>query len=120
MPLEDPMTSAHVPPLTARYATLAGLVEILRQQHRARLDVVAPAGELRAVGGNLSVRRVGEPTITREGVTPGQVTLSPTEIQRRIDGTRSRSVGTNSSYSGSRTSTVGRQAPSVDAASSTR
>lgn len=53
MPLETPMTTAQVPPLTARNATLSDLVKILRQQHETRLDVVAPAGTLRAVGGNL-------------------------------------------------------------------
>ena len=74
------MTSAYLPPLIARNATLPALVEILREQHRARLDVVAPAGALRAVGGNLCVRGVGEPTITAEGVTQGQAMLWPTEI----------------------------------------
>lgn len=56
--------------LTRRQASLPDMVDLLRQQHDARLDVVAPARDLRAVGGQLEVTGVGEPRLTMDGVTP--------------------------------------------------
>jgi hypothetical protein len=45
--------------MTARNATLPDLVEVLRMQHAAKLDVVAPARDLHVTGGNLLVRGAG-------------------------------------------------------------
>lgn len=56
--------------LTRRKAELADLVQVLREQHDARLDVVAPARDLRAVDGGLEVTGLGEPVLTPDGVTP--------------------------------------------------
>jgi len=66
--------------LTARNATLADLVEVLRGQHAAKLDVVAPAGDLAAHAGDLVVAGAGEPTLSTEGVTRGDARLRPTAL----------------------------------------
>lgn len=65
---------------TARNATLPDLVEVLRSQHAAKLDVVAPARDLHAYGGNLLVRGAAEPALSLEGVTRGDAVLRPTAL----------------------------------------
>ena len=66
--------------LTARHATLPDLVEILRGQHAAKLDVVAPARDVHAEGGMLVVRGANEPRLSLDGVTAGDVWLRPTAL----------------------------------------
>ncbi len=66
--------------LTARHADLPDLVEILRGQHAAKLDVVAPARDVHAEGGLLVVRGATEPRLTVDGVTAGDVWLRPTAL----------------------------------------
>ncbi|WP_298795730.1 DUF932 domain-containing protein [uncultured Pseudonocardia sp.] len=65
--------------LTARNASLAELVELLRTQHAAKLDVVAPATDLHAQGGNLLVRGAGAPVLSMDGVSTGDALLRPTD-----------------------------------------
>jgi len=64
--------------LTARNASLPELVELLRSQHAAKLDVVAPATDLRAAGGNLLIRGAGEAVLSTEGVSRPDAVLRPT------------------------------------------
>lgn len=64
--------------LTARNASLPELVELLRSQHAAKLDVVAPATDLRAAGGNLLIRGAGEAVLSTEGVSRPDALLRPT------------------------------------------
>ena len=63
--------------LTARNASLPELVELLRTQHAAKLDVVAPATDLHAQGGNLLVRGAGEAVLSPEGVSRSDALLRP-------------------------------------------
>ncbi|MGH3833845.1 MAG: DUF932 domain-containing protein [Pseudonocardiaceae bacterium] len=53
---------------------------MLRCQHDAKLDVVAPARDLRMSGGDLHSDGIGEPTITLDGVTPARGVFRPTLI----------------------------------------
>jgi hypothetical protein len=64
--------------LTSRNATLSDMVALLQRQHDAKLDVVAPARDLRMSGGELHIEGIGEPTITLEGVTPARGVSRPT------------------------------------------
>ncbi len=64
--------------LITRNATLAELHTLLEAQHAAKLDVVVPARDLHVVGGNVLVTGAGEPILTPDGVSPGQVALRPT------------------------------------------
>ncbi|MBW0109979.1 DUF932 domain-containing protein [Pseudonocardia sp. KRD-182] len=64
--------------LTTRNATVADLVALLRTQHTAKLDVVAPARHLAADNGRLRLVGVGEPRLTPDGVTVGETVLRPT------------------------------------------
>ncbi|NMH96566.1 hypothetical protein [Pseudonocardia acidicola] len=66
--------------LTTRNANLADLVALLRAQHAAKLDVVAPARDLTAVGGALRVDGAGEPVLSPDGVTRGHALLRPTAL----------------------------------------
>ena len=68
------------PVLTARHAPLGELVQILRAQQGARLDVVARAADLHASDGNLIIGGAGEPILTFDGVTSADVTLRPTRL----------------------------------------
>lgn len=68
--------------LMARNASLAQLTSLLQAQHVAKLDVVTPARQLAAVGGDLRVLGVGEARIDADGVSPGQVLLRPTAVVR--------------------------------------
>lgn len=66
--------------MTARNATLNDLVEVLRGQHAAKLDVVTPARDLAAAAGELIVAGAGEPTLNADGVTRGEARLRPTAL----------------------------------------
>jgi hypothetical protein len=66
--------------MTARNATLPDLVEVLRTQHAAKLDVVTPARDLHATNGRLLVRGTGEPALSLDGVTRRDALLRPTPL----------------------------------------
>ncbi|SDG81786.1 hypothetical protein [Pseudonocardia oroxyli] len=63
--------------LVRRNADLGDLVALLRSQQDLKLDVVAPACDLRAVGGDLHLCGVDH-TLTAEGVTRADAVLTPT------------------------------------------
>lgn len=65
--------------LTTRNADLRDLLRLLHAQHDAKLDVVIPAGRLRAEQGNLHLTGVGVPVLHTSGVTQ-QTVLRPTAI----------------------------------------
>lgn len=64
--------------MTARNANLSDLHAMLEAQQSAKLDVVVPARDLTVVGGNVQVLGAGEPVLTPDGVSLGQVSLRPT------------------------------------------
>jgi hypothetical protein len=64
---------------TARNATLEDMVALLRTQHEAKLDVVAPATNLRARGGLIHVRGAVQ-EITLDGVTSRDGVFRPTSV----------------------------------------
>jgi hypothetical protein len=67
--------------LTIRNAAVADLAALLQAQYAAKLDVVMPARDLHAVGGNLRLIGVGgEPRLTPDGVSPAHTLLRPTAI----------------------------------------
>jgi hypothetical protein len=66
--------------MSARNATLSDLVALLRSQHTAKLDVVAPARDLRATRGRLVVRGAGEPALSMSGLTRRDALLRPTGL----------------------------------------
>jgi hypothetical protein len=78
--LEEIPVSAPALTMAARNATLPDLVEVLRTQHAAKLDVVAPARDLHAIGGDLLVRGSGEPALSRDGVTRRDAIWRPTAL----------------------------------------
>jgi hypothetical protein len=66
--------------MSGRNATLSDLVALLRSQHTAKLDVVAPARDLSVTGGRLLVRGAGEPALSMSGVTRRDALLRPTGL----------------------------------------
>jgi hypothetical protein len=66
--------------LTSRNATLTDMAELLKRQHAAKLDVVAPARDLCMSGGELHIAGIGEPIITLEGVTPTWEAFRPSVV----------------------------------------
>lgn len=64
---------------TVRNADLGEMLQVLKTQHEARLDVVAPAEAVRFEQGNLVLAGHGEPELSAEGVTPTDRVLRPTE-----------------------------------------
>jgi hypothetical protein len=62
-----------------RNATLADLVAMLSDQHTRKLDMVVPASQLRAEGGNLVVANA-EAQISAEGVTSIDGVYRPTDV----------------------------------------
>jgi hypothetical protein len=66
--------------LTSRNATLHDMVALLQRQHDAKLDVVAPARDLRMSSGDLHIEGIGEPRITLEGVTPTRGVFRPSMV----------------------------------------
>jgi len=65
--------------LTARNATLADMVAILRTQRARRLDVVAPAAAIHAHEGNLVISGAAQ-QMTADGVTSAAGTYRPTRV----------------------------------------
>jgi hypothetical protein len=65
--------------LTARNATLADMVAILRTQRARRLDVVAPATAIHAYEGNLVISGAVQ-QMTADGVTSAAGTYRPTKV----------------------------------------
>lgn len=65
--------------LTARNATLADMVAILRGQRARSLDVIAPATAIRAHAGNLVIDGTVQ-HLTSGGVTPAAGTYRPTAV----------------------------------------
>lgn len=65
--------------LTARHASLAEIADLLTEQRGRALDIVAPAGALRATAGNLVVSGA-EPILTDDGVTSSDGTYVPTVV----------------------------------------
>jgi hypothetical protein len=63
----------------ARNATLEDLAALLRDQQAREVDIVAPAGAVRARGGRLVVESA-EPVLGSEGVTMTSGTYTPTEV----------------------------------------
>lgn len=72
------MTASAEPVLTARHATLADLAALLRDQHASKLDVVVPAGQIRATGGYLRIEGTGQAVLTPDGVDTGAGMFRPT------------------------------------------
>jgi hypothetical protein len=77
------------PVLTTRNANVGDLVRVLHAQHEAKLDVVMPAGRLRAERGNLRLTGVGEPILHLDGVTQ-ETLLRPTatadaDLAKKLD-----------------------------------
>lgn len=81
-------------PLTARNATLADLVGILREQHGRKVDVVAPAAAIRSDGGTWVVQGT-EPIIDADGVAPGDGRYIPTD---HADGSMAEKLGIPRAY----------------------
>lgn len=81
--------------LTSRNASLSDMVALLQRQHDAKLDVVVPARDLRMSGGDLYIEGIGEPTITRDGVTPARGVFCPSVI---CDGGIAEKLGIPSQY----------------------
>jgi hypothetical protein len=83
------MSQPTIPQLTARHATLADLVEVLRGQHAAKLDVVTAARNLHAADGRLHVAGAAH-ELTLDGVTRTDARLLPTtaadnQIAKKLD-----------------------------------
>ncbi len=68
------------PVLTTRNATLADLADLLQRQHADKLDVVVPATAIRSVTGDLHITGIGEPVLSKDGVTTGHGVFRPTAI----------------------------------------
>ena len=64
--------------LTARHTGLRDMASLLRRQQDDKLDVVVPADQMRLVGGELEIDGIGEPTLSRDGVTPVPGRFTPT------------------------------------------
>ena len=64
---------------TIRNADLASLVEVLKDRHSRKVDVIAPASKIEAKDGNLVVQDM-EQEITLDGVTSKAAVLKPTAV----------------------------------------
>jgi hypothetical protein len=82
------------PQLTTRNASLAELAQLLRNQHAAMTDIVAPAAAIRADGARLVVAGT-DPVLSDEGVTMTVGTYTPTDV---CDGGLADKLGIPSSY----------------------
>lgn len=65
--------------LNTRNADLGGILDMLREQHARKHDLVVPATKIRAVGGNLVVADA-EQEITLDGVTNVDGVYRPTSV----------------------------------------
>ena len=63
----------------ARNVTLADLAAMLRDQQARKVDIVAPAGAIRAAGGQLVIDGT-DPVLGPDGVTMTTGTYTPTEV----------------------------------------
>src|SRR6266705_4737739 len=63
----------------ARNATLGDLAAMLLDQQARKVDIVAPAGAIRATGGQLVIDGTN-PVLGTDGVTMTKGTYSPTEV----------------------------------------
>jgi hypothetical protein len=68
-----------VHPRWTRNATLADLAVLLRGQQARKVDVVAPAGAVRAAGGRLVIDE-STPVLGPDGVTMTSGTYTPTDV----------------------------------------
>jgi hypothetical protein len=66
--------------LTLRNAGLTDLVTELREQRDRKVDLIVPGRDLWSHEGNVFVRGGGEPTLTADGVTTGNVELTASEV----------------------------------------
>jgi hypothetical protein len=66
-------------PLTARYATIQDMVDLLRGQQARKVDVVTPASSIRADAGNLILDQT-VPELTSDGVTMTAGAYQPTAV----------------------------------------
>lgn len=82
------------PRLTARNASLAELVQLLREQHAAKADIVAPAAAIRAEDARLVISGT-QPMLTDDGVTMTDGTYAPTDV---CDGGVADKLGIPSAY----------------------
>lgn len=67
------------PQLTTRNANLTELAQLLRDQHAAKTDIVAPAAAIRADGARLAVAGT-DPVVSEDGVTMTAGTYTPTDV----------------------------------------
>jgi hypothetical protein len=67
------------PQLTTRNASLAELAQLLRDQHAAKIDIVATAAAIRAEGAQLVVAGT-DPVLSDDGVTMTAGTYTPTDV----------------------------------------
>jgi hypothetical protein len=67
------------PQLTTRNASLAELAQLLRDQHAAKTDIVAPASAIHAEGARLVVAGT-DPVLSDDGVTMTAGTYTPTDV----------------------------------------
>jgi hypothetical protein len=73
------MTSTDM--LCRRNATLADLVDLLKQQQVTKLDAVVPAAAITSVAGALHITGLGgEPVLTADGVTTPPGVFAPTAV----------------------------------------
>ena len=82
------------PRLTTRNASPAELVQLLRDQHAAKADIVAPAAAIRAEGGRLVISHT-QPMLTDDGVTMTDGTYAATDV---CDGGIADKLGIPSAY----------------------
>jgi hypothetical protein len=82
------------PQLTTRNASLAELAQLLRDQHAAKTDIVAPAAAIRADGARLVVAGA-DPVLSEDGVTMTAGTYTPTDV---CDGGLADKLGIPSAY----------------------
>lgn len=71
--------------LTTRNATVADLAALLQTQQAAKFDVVTPARHVVADRGRLRLIEVGEPRLTPDGVTVGEIGQRAECPQESID-----------------------------------
>jgi hypothetical protein len=66
--------------LNLRNASLSSLVEELTEQRNRKQDLIVPARDLWSREGRVFVRGAGEPTLTADGVTTGNLEFTSTDV----------------------------------------
>lgn len=66
--------------MNLRNASLSTLVEELREQQDRKQDLIVPTRDLWSHEGRVFVRGAGEPTLTADGVTSGNLEFTPTDV----------------------------------------